>query len=215
MIYAFMGAYCYYHQQTEWARELGQAIISEKLDSLLDGNGTVNLEGLDDSIKKAYIGLVISMYIALEGPMAFVDILNYALVGQGLIGLNMAAYATTIAYTSLQNITDDIKKFIIEHQTYIPKDIIDILLTVFGYVSKGGAGAILGSIGFCMWFGDKILSFRDYYLPKEYWKYISYHRSWYDGYELRCYVGEDHCIHYIEIPKNPDGSLRWDEAVYI
>jgi len=115
----------------------------------------------------------------------------------------------------LQNITDDIKKFIIEHQTYIPKDIIDILLTVFGYVSKGGAGAILGSIGFCMWFGDKILSFRDYYLPKEYWKYISYHRSWYDGYELRCYVGEDHCIHYIEIPKNPDGSLRWDEAVYI
>ncbi|AAB84580.1 unknown [Methanothermobacter thermautotrophicus str. Delta H] len=57
MIYAFMGAYCYYHQQTEWARELGQAIISEKLDSLLDGNGTVNLEGLDDSTKKAYIGL--------------------------------------------------------------------------------------------------------------------------------------------------------------
>ncbi|HHW05768.1 MAG TPA: hypothetical protein GXX32_07705, partial [Methanothermobacter sp.] len=46
--------------------------------------------------------------------MAFVDILNYGLVGQGLIGLNMAGYVATIAYTSLLNITDDIKKFIIE-----------------------------------------------------------------------------------------------------
>jgi len=50
MIYAFMGAYCYYHQQTEWARELGQAIISEKLDSLLDGNGTVLCGGFDPGI---------------------------------------------------------------------------------------------------------------------------------------------------------------------
>ncbi|HHW05085.1 MAG TPA: hypothetical protein GXX32_04180 [Methanothermobacter sp.] len=114
-----------------------------------------------------------------------------------------------------QLITDDIKKFIIEHQTYIPRDIIDILLIVFGYVSKGGASVILVPIGSCMWIGENILRFRDHYLPKEYWKYISIHRSWAYGYELRCYVGEDHCIHYIEIPKNPDGSLRWDEAVYI
>ncbi|ADL58705.1 conserved hypothetical protein [Methanothermobacter marburgensis str. Marburg] len=215
MIYAFMGAYCYYHQQTEWARELGQTIIfSEKLDSLLDGNGTVNLEGLDDSIKKAYIGLVISMYIALEGPMAFVDILNYALV-EGFIGLNMAAYATIIAYTGLLNITDDIKKFIIEHQTYISEDTAHCLIQVLAYVLVRYGGEIFQPIGWCMRIGDGILTFRDHYLPQEYWKYISIHRTWIYGYELRSYVGEDHCIHYIEIPKNPDGSLRWEDAVYI
>ncbi|NPV64749.1 MAG: hypothetical protein HPY63_04435 [Methanobacteriaceae archaeon] len=27
MIYAFMGAYCYYHQQTEWAKELGLIVM--------------------------------------------------------------------------------------------------------------------------------------------------------------------------------------------
>jgi hypothetical protein len=220
MIYAFMGAYCYYHQQTEWARELGQAIIfSEKLDSLLDGNGTVNLEGLDDSIKKAYIGLVISMYIALEGPMAFVDILNYALVGQGLIGLNMAAYATTIAYTSLLNITDDIKKFIIEHQTYISKDILDTVGVVGGcyFMLEGGSFVATGfSLVFCIIAeGDLILNIRDHYLPREYWKYISLHRGPIYGYKLETYIGADNCIHYKEIPKNPDGTLRENETIYI
>ncbi|MBC7101040.1 MAG: hypothetical protein H5T40_05365 [Methanobacteriales archaeon] len=117
-----------------------------------------------------------------------------------------------------QLITDDIKKFIIEHQTYIPEDIGFLhgpLLIVLGRVLSGSGRVILEPIGYCIMIGEGILRFRDHYLPQEYWKYIAYHHSWFDGYELKSYVGEDHCIHYIEIPKNPDGTLRWDEAVYI
>jgi hypothetical protein len=159
------------------------------------------------------------MYIALEGPMAFVDILNYALVGQGLIGLNMAAYATTIAYTSLLNITDDIKKFIIEHQTYISKDILDTVGVVGGcyFMLEGGSFVATGfSLVFCIIAeGDLILNIRDHYLPREYWKYISLHRGPIYGYKLETYIGADNCIHYKEIPKNPDGTLRENETIYI
>ncbi|BAZ98151.1 pseudomurein-binding repeat-containing protein [Methanothermobacter sp. EMTCatA1] len=219
MIYAFMGAYCYYHQQTEWAQELGRTIMSsERLKSLLDGNGTVNLEGLRDSVGKAFMGLIVSMRLALHNPMTFVEIISYGLVGQGLIGVNIAAYATTIAYinSKLNNITGSIKEFIVEHQTYISNDFVEYMLPAVIYVlSKSGGGVILQPVGLCMAIGNGILDFRDHYLPEEYWKYIAYHRTWAHGYELRAYVGEDHCIHYIEIPKDPDGTLRWDEAVYI
>ncbi|QHN07803.1 pseudomurein-binding repeat-containing protein [Methanothermobacter sp. THM-2] len=219
IIYNLMGAYCYYHQQTEWAQELGRTIMSsERLKSLLDGNGTVNLEGLRDSVGKAFMGLIVSMRLALHNPMTFVEIISYGLVGQGLIGVNIAAYATTIAYinSKLNNITGSIKEFIVEHQTYISNDFVEYMLPAVIYVlSKSGGGVILQPVGLCMAIGNGILDFRDHYLPEEYWKYIAYHRTWAHGYELRAYVGEDHCIHYIEIPKDPDGTLRWDEAVYI
>ena len=160
-------------------------------------------------LRRLILGFVTSMYLSILNPL-------FRLCRASLIGLNMAAYATIIAYTSLLNITDDIKKFIIEHQTYISNDFVEYMLPAVIYVlSKSGGGVILQPVGLCMAIGNGILDFRDHYLPEEYWKYIAYHRTWAHGYELRAYVGEDHCIHYIEIPKNPDGSLRWEDAVYI
>ncbi|AAB84575.1 hypothetical protein [Methanothermobacter tenebrarum] len=71
------------------------------------------------------------------------EIISYGLVGQGLIRVNMAAYATTIAYidSKLNNITGSIKEFIVEHQTYIPKDILDAVGVVGGcyFMLEGGS----------------------------------------------------------------------------
>ena len=96
--------------------------LCSRLVLFLDGNNTVNLQGLDDSTKKAiYWAFVTSMYLSILNPL-------FDYVRASLIGLNMAAYATIIAYTGLLNITDDIKKFIIEHQTCNGGDIIDGIL---------------------------------------------------------------------------------------
>lgn len=132
----------------------------------------------------------------------------------------MAAYAATTAYinSKLNNITNNIKEFIIEHQTYIPGDVLEGIGVVWGV--KGltvVGGSIIGAVvtlGFTIiGEGELILSVRDHYLPEEQWKYIAYHPPIF--YEVRAYLGEDHCIHYVEIPKNPDGSLRWEDARYI
>ncbi|MBC7117518.1 MAG: hypothetical protein H5T38_00935, partial [Methanobacteriaceae archaeon] len=57
----------------------------------------------------------------------------------------MAAYATIIAYTGLLNITDDIKKFIIEHQTCIGGDIIDGILFLWSLKELSSEGVTLAS----------------------------------------------------------------------
>ncbi|MGB9845736.1 MAG: hypothetical protein ACPLF9_08275 [Methanothermobacter tenebrarum] len=159
-------------------------------------------------LRRLILGFVTSMYLSILNPL-------FRLCRASLIGLNMAAYATTMAYTGLLNITDDIKEFILEHQTYILEDVFHGILDI---ATVAGVTAVMGPLGFISVIvaeGDLILRIRTHYLPQEYWKYISIHRSWAYGYELRSYVGEDHCIHYIEIPKNPDGSLRWEDAAYI
>jgi hypothetical protein len=90
----------------------------------------------------------------------------------------------------------------------------NLLLWLLGGVLARSGSVVLQPLGMCIIMGNAILTVRDHYLPEEYWKYVSYHPGPFYGYEVR-YVGEDHCIHYIEIPKNSDGSLRWEDARYI
>lgn len=104
------------------------------------------------------------MRLALNNPITF-DILGYGLVGQGLIGVNIAAYATTI-HSNLNNITGSIKEFIVEHQTYIPWDIVDAVGVVGGcyFMLEGGSFAATGFslIGCIKGEGDLILNIRDH-----------------------------------------------------
>ena len=140
-------------------------------------------------LRRLILGFVTSMYLSILNPL-------FRLCRASLIGLNMAAYATIIAYTGLLNITDDIKEFIIEHQTCILEDVFHGILDI---ATVAGVTAVMGPLGFISVIvaeGDLILRIRTHYLPQEYWKYISIHRTWIYGYELRSYVGEDHCIHY-------------------
>jgi len=85
-------------------------------------------------------------------------------------------------------------------------------------VITAGSGLTL-SLGFSFFgasigFGLLLVDMRTNYVPIDYWKYFSFHRTWLWGYEQRSYIGSDNCIHYIEIPKNSDGTLNWNEAIY-
>lgn len=72
-----------------------------------------------------------------------------------------------------------------------------------------------GAVSFMYAWGSLMLIIRTNYLQVNDWQYISFHRSYFQGYELRTYIGKDNYIHYIEIPKNQDGTLDWSKAVYI
>jgi len=61
--------------------------------------------------------------------------------------------------------------------------------------------------------GNILLDFRDHNRPVEECKYISIHRSWAHGYKLEKWMGSDGYMYYMEIPKNPDGSLNYSGAV--
>ncbi|NYB26035.1 MAG: hypothetical protein HVN34_01680 [Methanobacteriaceae archaeon] len=99
---------------------------------------------------------------------------------------------------------------------YLVRFYSEYLIAYEMYSLVMGVSSVLGPIGasvaFMYGFGNLMLDLRDNYVPVEYWKYFSYHRTWVHGYELRTFKGDDG-IYYTEIPKNPDGTLNWDEAV--
>ena len=49
---------------------------------------------------------------------------------------------------------------------------------------------------FAMWaIGNMVVSIRNKYLPRKYWKYVAYHPP---TKRVKAYIGKDHCIHYVE-----------------
>jgi len=118
----------------------------------------------------------------------------------------------------LKNQYNKISSFI-KNNPYLPGD----LLNAGGWLSGLDLGLLLGAGKTFLGYaaiplilyeeGNILLDFRDHNRPVEEWKYISIHRSWAHGYKLEKWMGSDGYMYYMEIPKNPDGSLNYSGAV--
>lgn len=217
------GSWCFSDQQTEWATDLGENILDygqNIMNIITNGNGTIDLSQLASNTKTGIIGLVSSAITSLESSAMFLanssTFMFTPLMGFNMVGLAVANAAIT---STIKESSGEIRKFVADHQAYIPGDIgrfIVLAAGVYGITATGPIAVVALSFVGTLWVeGELILDIRDHYLPREDWKYISYHRSWLDEYEVRTYIGDDNCIHYIEIPKNPDGTFRMEDAIYI
>lgn len=64
--------------------------------------------------------------------------------------------------------------------------------------------------------GELIVRIKEHYLPQEYWRFVSYQRGGLcSDYQCDAYIGADNCTHFKQTPKNPDGTLKEDETIYI
>jgi len=216
--------WCYSDQQTEWAFDLGESILANGTAIMAimgNMNGTIDFGQISTNTKNGLIGFLSSAMVSLEGATMFLDSDSSIFMLTPLMGLNVVglAVANAAIASTINEHADEIEQFVVDHQAYIPGDVgrfIILTAGIYGITATGPIAVVAISFVGTIWAeGELILNIRDHYLPKEYWKYISYHHSWLDGYEVRTYIGEDNCIHYIEIPKNPDGTLRMEDAVYI
>jgi hypothetical protein len=160
--------------------------------------------------------------------MLFLQFKLISLASTHLLGLNVIGVAVGNAAITLtiKQHSSEIEHYVAEHQEYIKQDLVDaggVIVGIGGMaigasIATTGGLVILAASGVytMIAMGELIVSVKEHYLPQEYWKYISYKRGgWLSGYECEAFIGEDNCIHYRQIPKNPDGTLRRNETIVI
>lgn len=118
-----------------------------------------------------------------------------------------------------KNPTSPIKKtyaFLKNRQTYLIVDSINAVAIAIGYASSVSVWlAPVAAPGAMLAEGQLAVSIRNHYVPSKYWQYSSYHAPMW---EAKIYTAVNIKTHYcdsFEVKKRPDGSLNWNEIIYI
>jgi parallel beta-helix repeat protein len=217
--------WCYSDQQTEWVRDLGESILDygrNIMNILINGGGIIDLNQLATNTKNGLTGLISSSILSLERATIFLEnnIPSYLLTP--LLGFNMINLCcyNAIIIREEPYVVENIVGYLNSKKKYLVEDGVDVIL--FG-ASIVGTTLVsrMGIIGIVYTGCELLNDFRDHYVPMEYWQFFHHPKIWETKTYTLCHLDSsstpiwDEPTINVEVPYKGDGSLDWDNAVYI
>jgi|GEM_PF-1311396 len=219
------GEWCFSDLQTEWAFDLGKNILNygqNIMNILTNGGGIIDFSQLATNTKNGLVGFLSSAMLSLGGSTIFLQNNIPPYLFPAFLGLNIINLCcnNVIINSEEHYVTENIVRYIDSKKQYLVSDAVDAIILA-GSITITNLVTRFGIIGIvytgCELFND----IKDHYMPMGYWQYFPHHKIWETRTYTLCHLDSsgtpiwDEPTMQVEVPFKGDGSLDWDNAVYI